>query len=217
MATDYHYLMGADDVKDASYRMQQAATDMTNAAANFDQTIMNARNWANDWLVQYEQIQKEVSMDDKKVKRNLNRFAMMSDVEKQIRIMYQTIAYEACNAVDDILGLRAGHGITVKELPKCIRGLREFVHPDGPLLATIKHANSKPMTFLNVAYERRHQEKVWGPQNHDPHKWMSILTEECGEASEALLKENYLDATVELTQVAAVAIAMIESLQRNQL
>lgn len=77
MATDYHYLMGADDVKDASYRMQQAATDMTNAAANFDQTIMNARNWANDWLVQYEQIQKEVSMDDKKVKRNLNRFAMI--------------------------------------------------------------------------------------------------------------------------------------------
>lgn len=82
-----------------------------------------------------------------------------------------------------------------------------------------------------VLEERKRQDSKWGEQNHEPSVWLSILTEEVGEASEAFLaahfmpnsaeprrgESNYQDMRKELIQVAAVAIAIVGSLERNQL
>ena len=55
----------------------------------------------------------------------------------------------------------------------------------------------------------------WGEQNHLPFAWIAILTEEVGEVCQAALKgdaENYRE---ELIHVLAVAIAQLESWDRN--
>lgn len=80
-----------------------------------------------------------------------------------------------------------------------------------------------------VQYERRKQDAKWGPQNHSPIEWIAILGEEFGEASKEALEHHWegkhypVDADrlhrlrEELLQVAAVAVAAIESLDRNEL
>lgn len=98
--------------------------------------------------------------------------------------------------------------------------------------------------IVNIMAERKLQDEKWGEQNHAPTTWTAILTEECGEvAKEALtlafflgyskpgllsehLKKhfsNFTDAQLvlrkyekELTQVAAVAIAMMEHIHRRR-
>jgi NTP pyrophosphatase (non-canonical NTP hydrolase) len=63
--------------------------------------------------------------------------------------------------------------------------------------------------------ERDRQDTKWGVQNHDAYKWLAILGEEVGEVNRAALdgdKQNYRE---ELIQVAAVAMAMVESLDRG--
>ena len=67
--------------------------------------------------------------------------------------------------------------------------------------------------FAEVIGERQSQDNKWGIQNHKPERWMVILGEEFGEACEAILEMNpkYRD---ELIQVAAVAIAAVESFDR---
>jgi len=80
-----------------------------------------------------------------------------------------------------------------------------------------------------IAAERRNQLDTWGTQTHDDCRWITILTEEVGEAAAEVCKakestalifpaqlpeeETYayeLDLMVELVQVAAVAVAHIE-------
>lgn len=63
--------------------------------------------------------------------------------------------------------------------------------------------------------ERRRQDRKWGEQNHEPFKWLAILTEEVGEAAQATLWDNRNMIRSELIQVAAVAVAAIECLDRN--
>lgn len=68
--------------------------------------------------------------------------------------------------------------------------------------------------------ERARQDAKWGPQNHDPVTWSAILTEECGEFAEAALHHRFggpaaASLRTEAVQVAAVAIAIIECLDRN--
>ncbi len=78
--------------------------------------------------------------------------------------------------------------------------------------------------FSQIAKERKVQEEKWGEQNHNPFTWLSILMEEVGEASKAALEAEHgrfkylsLDEyRKELIQVAAVAVAMIECLHRNE-
>ena len=80
----------------------------------------------------------------------------------------------------------------------------------------------------DVARERERQDEKWGEQNHDQYLWLAILGEEVGEACQAALNiefesyegleqnrvrvEKYRD---ELIQVAAVAVAIVECLDRN--
>jgi len=76
-----------------------------------------------------------------------------------------------------------------------------------------------------VSTERERQETKWGEQNHHPLLWLSILGEEygevCKEINDALFtgeltKEKLVNYRMELIQVAAVAVAAIESLDRNK-
>lgn len=81
-----------------------------------------------------------------------------------------------------------------------------------------------------VEKERIKQESKWGPQNHSPADWIMILGEEFGEACKAALEARFagpyykgdaktklIEYRKELIQVAAVAVAMIECVDRNEL
>jgi len=82
--------------------------------------------------------------------------------------------------------------------------------------------------FGKIKKERIYQDGKWGEQNHIPVIWISILGEEFGEASKEALEFHFeiddlerkmklFQYRKELIQVAAVAIAAIESLERNEL
>ena len=80
-----------------------------------------------------------------------------------------------------------------------------------------------------VTDERGNQLQKWGVQNHSPLEWMAILVEEVGEAQKEALEHHWAGThypvdefrlvrlRAELVQVAAVAVAAIESLDRNEL
>lgn len=79
----------------------------------------------------------------------------------------------------------------------------------------------------DVLNERERQDRKWGIQNHSPDAWISILGEEFGEvckaANESGANFGLIDKTIDLTdyrkeliEVAAVAIAAIECLDRNK-
>lgn len=83
-----------------------------------------------------------------------------------------------------------------------------------------------------VFREREKQDQKWGQQNHSAPEYLMILGEEVGEANKECLEtyfaargprhpemgepvEDYSEYRKELIQVAAVAVAMIECLDRN--
>ena len=79
------------------------------------------------------------------------------------------------------------------------------------------------LKFLDVLREQNRQLDKWGLQNHHPHQYLTILTEEVGEVAEAILKTEgegntmtWDDVIKELVEVQAVAQSMIESIKRNQ-
>lgn len=81
-----------------------------------------------------------------------------------------------------------------------------------------------------VLRERVKQDGKWGEQNHDPFQWLAILGEEVGEANKAAVdantwrnispvkfnKDGLENYRAELIQVAAVAVSMVECLDRNK-
>ena len=89
-----------------------------------------------------------------------------------------------------------------------------------------------------IKAERERQNSKWGEQNHKGIEWIAILSEEVGEASKEILDHHfknpvknlegeYVDPAngdqalrlsryrKEMIQVAAVAVQMIECLDRN--
>lgn len=82
--------------------------------------------------------------------------------------------------------------------------------------------------FDEVMKERDRQDAKFGIQNLNPFKYQSILVEEVGEVAKATNdsydwkrqqwkhKKLMTDMRTELIQVAAVAVAMVECLDRNQ-
>lgn len=79
----------------------------------------------------------------------------------------------------------------------------------------------------DIKEERDFQDKKWGPnRNLDVFLWLAILGEEVGEANKAALEYRFgleveqedkrEELRKELVQVAAVAIAHIECLDRNR-
>lgn len=80
--------------------------------------------------------------------------------------------------------------------------------------------------FKEINQERTLQDNKWGEQNHKPIEWIAILTEEVGEASKEAVDFHFNKNSTtqkyqikrcreELVQVAAVAIAIIEYIDRN--
>jgi len=80
----------------------------------------------------------------------------------------------------------------------------------------------KPLTIFQadalyaIADERDRQDTKWGEQNHSDERWLAILTEEVGEASRDILEDKPDSLEVELQQVAAVAVAWLESIRRRR-
>jgi len=83
---------------------------------------------------------------------------------------------------------------------------------------------SRKEIFEEIISERKRQDLIYGNQeNHPLSKWVSILTEEVGSvAKQANLFEergnelNLRKYELEIIQVAAVALAMLESLKINE-
>lgn len=78
-----------------------------------------------------------------------------------------------------------------------------------------------------VMAERERQEHTWGEQNHDPQDYFAILSEEVGEVAKEVVewrwakddkerKGRIVLMRHELVQVAAVAVAMIEAIDRRR-
>lgn len=98
------------------------------------------------------------------------------------------------------------------------------------LLKTPLKSMRKPsIVIAEISRERGRQDAKWGPQNHSTLEWMAILSEEVGEATKEALEHHWQGKfypedperlkryRMELIQVAAVAVAAIESLDRNEL
>ncbi|EMN44066.1 MazG-like family protein [Leptospira weilii] len=81
----------------------------------------------------------------------------------------------------------------------------------------------KEKIIQEILREREKQDQKWGEQNYNPIEWCAILGEEVGEVNKAALethfkfdgKNDYIEYRKELIQVSAVALAMIECLDRN--
>lgn len=73
-----------------------------------------------------------------------------------------------------------------------------------------------------VLKERDRQDSKWGEQNHNPLEWLSILSEEVGEVALAINIAHFGDVPdwtnyrKELLEVAAVAVAAVEALDRGK-
>jgi len=75
----------------------------------------------------------------------------------------------------------------------------------------------KVTAIEEVVLERENQDIKWGAQNHFPLGWLAILMEEVGETSKEACEGNMVNYRKEMIQVAAVAVAAIESIDRNLL
>lgn len=67
-----------------------------------------------------------------------------------------------------------------------------------------------------VRRERKRQDDKWGEQNHPAEWWFVILSEELGEVARALFEADLDQYRKEAVQVAAVAVAMVEALDRGR-
>jgi len=82
---------------------------------------------------------------------------------------------------------------------------------DHPLVQSINRA------YESIVTERLEQHEQWGDQSGHPDTvWLAILTEEVGEAAQAVLHNRFEGKAAgtlrdELVQVAAVAMAWIEA------
>jgi len=78
-------------------------------------------------------------------------------------------------------------------------------------------------TLAAVRNERIRQNKKWGVQHHSLPVWLAILAEEFGEASKEINEYHFRDRSAvriksmrdELVQTAAVAVAIIEYIDRH--
>ena len=81
-----------------------------------------------------------------------------------------------------------------------------------------------PKILAEIQDERSRQDAKWGVQNSHDFEWVSILAEEFGEAAQQANEANFTtgryrgdfsNLRYELVQVAAVAVAWIECIDRR--
>jgi len=80
---------------------------------------------------------------------------------------------------------------------------------------------SKISICTDILNERARQDEKWGEQDHENLAWLAVLAEEVGEVSTETLHDRFgypfkiSDLRADLVQVAAVAVAWIESIDRT--
>lgn len=89
-------------------------------------------------------------------------------------------------------------------------------------LSLIAIGRRRRRVFLDVSRERDEQTKKFGEQRHAPLTWMAILGEEVGEANRSALHDRFGGEAAgtlrtELVQVAAVAVAILELIDQDEL
>ena len=68
-----------------------------------------------------------------------------------------------------------------------------------------------------IRAERERQDAKFGEQNHPMVYWLGILMEEVGEVAKDIIENRPThEVEIEIVQVAAVAVALIECIQRNK-
>lgn len=76
--------------------------------------------------------------------------------------------------------------------------------------------NQVQQGILNkIKHERNRQDRKWGEQNHEDAFWYVILGEEFGEVGRAIFEKDIEEVKDELVQVAAVAVAHLEAIERR--
>lgn len=86
-------------------------------------------------------------------------------------------------------------------------------------------ATKATYALASVLQERRRQDQKWGEQNHSLPIYLTILMEEVGELAQAILEGQVFDngrreeftieeVRTEAVQVAAVALAIVECIDR---
>ena len=87
-------------------------------------------------------------------------------------------------------------------------------------LSLVAIGKRRRRVLLDVSHERDRQHAKWGDQQHDAMAWLAILSEEVGEAARAALHDRFSGPAAgtlraELVQVAAVAVQVLEHLDRG--
>ena len=67
--------------------------------------------------------------------------------------------------------------------------------------------------FMLVEHARGEQKELWGYQALNWEEWLTILVEEVGEVARAIQEHDPKAFLLELSQVAAVAIQIMESVE----
>jgi NTP pyrophosphatase (non-canonical NTP hydrolase) len=75
--------------------------------------------------------------------------------------------------------------------------------------------------YSDVVRERGKQRDKWGKQDRTPLEWVVILSEEVGEVAQEALRNHFgakplKDYRAELVQVAAVAFAALDNLDKGE-
>ena len=127
---------------------------------------------------------------------------------------------EACAKARQVNALRAAH------MPKGQGDTVATAHAQDKAWKGRVRLTSRTLAVLHdVAKERNRQDEKWGKQDHKPGNWLMILGEEFGEACEAGCRLTFSDCDkdtavadfrMELVQVAAVAVAMIECIDNGR-
>lgn len=136
----------------------------------------------------------------------------MSETEIDTRNVLRA-ANDLCRSMAEIVNRRGkstNWDAFGKQLSEQLQIQRQILHPNdapipsGPLMGEALAA---------IIAERRRQDRKWGAQRDlADGTWLQILVEEVGEVAEAMLEKDKANLIVELTQVAAVAVAMVEAI-----
>lgn len=96
--------------------------------------------------------------------------------------------------------------------------------PEDPQVfpQSASEACTTPMegAIQSVRMERARQDEKWGVQNLSPDTWLTVLAEEVGELAQAILHTRFGGnqsgrSREEAVQVAAVAVAIVEAIDRG--
>ena len=91
-------------------------------------------------------------------------------------------------------------------------------------MSPVSQSTSTSDVFQDIWLERQRQDNLWGEQDHDDGVWSLILSEEVGEAAQQALRLLFSSSRSvatdelrkELIQVAAVAVAWAEAIDRRR-